>query len=108
MQLDGKVVMIKQIPVRHREGKIHKFLRAPQRVNDPRNRCVPLLDYFHVEQDPNWDFIVMPLLCNFNDVPFKTVSEVLSFMKQMLEVPNCIPGSNLSVLTLSFFSFVRA
>ncbi|TDL17193.1 hypothetical protein BD410DRAFT_581799 [Rickenella mellea] len=82
---DGTDVMLKRVAAESKELAIAQFLTSPERLRDPRNHCVPILDHFADERDPLVDFIAMPVLRMFDDPPFYTVGEVLEFIKQTLE-----------------------
>ena len=69
------------------EVRIAMMLSSPEALKDPMNHCVPILDYFGDLTTPGPDFIVMPLLRVFYVPDFETVTEILDFVKQTLEVP---------------------
>ncbi|TDL14646.1 hypothetical protein BD410DRAFT_817149 [Rickenella mellea] len=52
---------------------------------DSRNHCVPILDDFALDSEPELHIIVLPHLRPFDDPRFETVSEVLNFIEQTLE-----------------------
>ncbi len=58
--------------------------QTPERRSNPRNHAVPLLD--SLVGDKTYDFLIMPLLREFNDPPFVYVEEVVDFVRQTLEV----------------------
>lgn len=67
--------------------------------DDPRNHCVPILDSFIDEMEPDTEFIVMPMLRKFDSPCFGTVIEVFDFVRQLLEVSTY--SSDLSILRLA-------
>lgn len=68
------------------ETSIASYLYSEALRDDPRNHCVPILDNFEDEMETDTEFIVMPLLQNFDSPPFDTVLEAFDFVRQMLEV----------------------
>lgn len=87
-QSDKKTVAIKRIRRNKKppEADIALYLTTPEMLQDPTNHCVPIWDRFSDDAEPQYEFIVMPLLRRFDDPPFVVVSEVVEFMKQTLEV----------------------
>ena len=80
---DGSDVMIKRISKGSHEKSIALFLSSEE---DENNHCVPILDTFEDEAEDDVEFIVMPLLRNFDDPPFYRVTEAVDFMRQTLKV----------------------
>lgn len=62
------------------------MLSTPERLQDARNHCVPILDYIEGDEGENISFLVMPLLRKFDDPPFYFVEEIVDFVRQTLEV----------------------
>ncbi len=85
---DAKKVMLKKVVRNLPEVTIAQSLTTPERLQDPRNHCVPILDQFRDDSDMATAFIVMPLLREFWDPSFVFVSEVIDFVKQTLEASN--------------------
>lgn len=84
---DGKVVAIKQVGHSSHEIEIAEMLSTRESLlQDPMNHCVPILDHFSDPEEPNVDYIIMPLLLPFDNPAFYDISEILNFMFQMLEV----------------------
>ena len=83
---DGKRVFLKRINTLSREIDIHRFMSEPEKLKDPRNHTVPLLDVFADEDDPSFSYLVMPLLRPHWYPEFSSVDEVLEFMSQLFEV----------------------
>lgn len=77
---------IKWVRADKTEATIARMLSQPERLEDPTNHCIPILDFFIDDVDSDIGFLVMPLLRRFNDPPFFYVDEVVDFMKQTLEV----------------------
>lgn len=84
--MDGITVAIKRINAIGMEQEIASFLTTQDKLQDPQNHVVPILDHFVDEIDPKLRYIVMPLLRPFDDPPFYAVIEVIDFMQQILEV----------------------
>ncbi|KAF9238764.1 kinase-like domain-containing protein [Melanogaster broomeanus] len=55
------------------------------KIADPANHCVPVIDHFEDDEEPNIHYIVMPLLRPCLDPEFATIAEVLDFMRQVLQ-----------------------
>lgn len=93
---DGLTVAIKQVKAGSEEISINKLLSTEERLKDPQNHAVPLLDSFTDDKDSNVAFLVMPLLRNFDDPPFSAVQEVIDFVRQTLQVGPCLYLASLS------------
>ena len=87
---DNSVVIIKEVKANSGEIRLGKYLSEPELREDEDNHCVPILDDFHDEGEPDMDFFVMPLLRPFDDPPFYSVKEVADFMEQTLRVRKTI------------------
>lgn len=85
---DGQAVFIKRIDSRtHRdEVRIASRLGSPESQKDERNHCVPILAVFSDDEDPCYQYIVMPVLRPFNEPDFTSFGEVVDFVNQTLEV----------------------
>jgi len=81
----GERVAIKKIKKTSNEVQVLRFLTSAQKLEDRNNHCVPLYDYFFDNDEPDFDFIVMPLLVPFDNPPFYSVEEVMDFVSQTLE-----------------------
>lgn len=55
-------------------------------VNISENHCCPILDVFRDSEDEGYEYVVLPVLRDFNDPPFYAVVEVLELVRQTLEV----------------------
>ena len=82
---DGSLVIVKKIAKGSREKAVAQYMSS---FDDQRNHCVPILDTFVDDADDDIEFLVMPVLRRFNDPPFRSVNEVVDFMRQTLEVGN--------------------
>lgn len=80
----GKTVFLKAVDKSSAETCIASYLSSEELRDDPRNHCVPILDSFEDEMEPNTEFIVM--LRKFDSPCFGTVIEVFNFVRQLLEV----------------------
>jgi hypothetical protein len=90
---DHVTVALKRTTPSDPEAEIACLLSSQALRSDSRNHCVPILDVFTVthtsnifHQEFNWTILVMPLLRKFDDPPFETVGDCVSFGQQMLEV----------------------
>ena len=68
------------------EIEISQMLSSNGRLEDPMNHCVPIYDFIQGSPNDTYDFLVMPLLREFDDPPFYAVEEVVDFVRQTLEV----------------------
>ena len=99
---DNTFVTIKRIKARSTELDIYRYLSSEERSRDIDNYCVPILEDFPDDTDPDTHFIVMPLLRRCNNPDFSFVDEVLDFMKQTLKVntrPIFLPITILTIPT---------
>ena len=53
---------------------------------DAANHCVPILDSFVDDLQPDVSYIVMPFLRSIDDPPFETVEDIVHFADQAFEV----------------------
>ena len=83
---DNKLVYLKRISRDSTEVQIAKFFSTEDRMRDPRNHCAPVLEYFEDEKLPEYGIIVTPLYRAFNKPDFRSIYEVLEFIRQTLEV----------------------
>ena len=84
-------VLIKAIPSWTNESNIACMFSFEEKVDDPRNHCVPVMDVFASPTESQLLFLVMPLLRAFNDPPFAAVEEVVDFVDQILQVRCTLP-----------------
>ncbi|THG96233.1 hypothetical protein EW026_g5568 [Hermanssonia centrifuga] len=61
------------------------MLSSSRFSEDPRNHCVPILDYFVDEDDTSISYMVMPFLRLTNNPPFETVNDIIDFGNQLLQ-----------------------
>ncbi|ELU36548.1 Pkinase domain-containing protein [Rhizoctonia solani AG-1 IA] len=59
---------------------LHDLLKG-----DPANHVVPCLDTFPIPGDELDHFIVMPLLGQYDEIPFKRIPEIHDLLKQLFE-----------------------
>ncbi|KAL5492968.1 hypothetical protein ACEPAI_4416 [Sanghuangporus weigelae] len=83
--LDGRRVFLKRVVTRGREFSILRYLSDEEKLRDPHNHTVPLLDAFLDDENEKYTFIVLPLLHPYFHPDFFSVDEVLDFMRQLLE-----------------------
>ncbi|KZT29119.1 hypothetical protein NEOLEDRAFT_1128691 [Neolentinus lepideus HHB14362 ss-1] len=84
---DGVIVALKRIsnvyePEEREFGVL--FSSEPFR-DDPQNHCVPIYEVLDVPADDEIQIIVMPFLRIWDDPPFDTFGEVVSFIQQSVE-----------------------
>ena len=98
----GKNVFIKRVDRRTHphEIKIASCLGSAESHRDRRNHCVPILTVFSDDQDPWYQYIVMPILRPFNEPNFTSFGEVADFVNQTLEV-RLFAISSFSMLNVS-------
>ncbi|EIW62127.1 uncharacterized protein TRAVEDRAFT_27493 [Trametes versicolor FP-101664 SS1] len=82
---DGKLVMLKAIPSTSTEVDICRYFSSEPLCNDPRNRCIPLLDVLSHPDDPDVCIMVMPYLRNIDQPLFDTVEDILECGAQILD-----------------------
>ena len=82
---DNAQVAIKKLRKGSRELEIARYLDSGELRKDKRNITVPILDVFS-EENSTMEFMVMPLLKQFDYPSFSSVDEVIEFMKQTLQV----------------------
>ena len=82
---DNRLVYIKQVATHGEELCIITYLSRHSLENN-RSHCVPLLDSFPDDKDPNLSYIVMPFLRPVDNPPFGTVGDILTFTEELLEV----------------------
>ena len=88
---DDRMVMIKRLrkSIHPEEIDIAVYLSSPPLALDSRNHCCPLLEVLHDPYDTDLQYIVMPLLRNFQDPKFVTVGEAVEFFRQAFEASVC-------------------
>lgn len=87
-QSDGALVTLKTIDITIHpfEVEIGRFLSSEKLAQDPRSRCVRIIDVLQDPDDPKTSIIVMPLLKPFSEPAFQTIGESVAFFKQAIEV----------------------
>lgn len=100
---DGKDVFIKRIDCRTHSNELNIISRLGSSKNrgDKRNHCVPILAVFSDEQDPWYQYIVMPVLRPFYEPNFTTFGEVIDFVNQTLKA-SFFPLLHAFILTITF------
>lgn len=83
---DSKLVMMKVVPSTSTELDINRYLSSEPLREDPRNRCIPLLDVLSHPNDPDMSIMVMPYLRGIDDPAFDTVEDILDCGEQILDV----------------------
>lgn len=78
--------MIKSVRTWTEELPIAQYLTSPERMSDPRNRSVPVLDVIMVPGDDECVLMVMPMLLRFDILPFRKLGEFAEAIHQLLQV----------------------
>ncbi|CAE6438326.1 unnamed protein product [Rhizoctonia solani] len=91
---DGSQVMIKTLVPKQGEGEdelavLQLFSKPPLKEN-PANHVVPCLDTFPIPGKESGHFVVMPLLGQYDELPFKRIPEVHDFLQQLFEASTMI------------------
>ncbi|CEL61116.1 hypothetical protein RSOLAG1IB_09767 [Rhizoctonia solani AG-1 IB] len=86
---DDLQVIIKMLVPRQGEGQselaVLEYFSSPELKGHPDNHVVRLLDSFPIPGKESGHFIVMPLLGEFRDPPFKTIAEIHDFLQQIFK-----------------------
>lgn len=82
---DGQPVYLKTIEADSEESRIALSFSEGESKDHPNNHCVPILDLFADEHDPNTSLLVMPRMREFDDPPFEYVQDVVDVVDQLLE-----------------------
>ncbi|KAJ1300218.1 hypothetical protein OPQ81_011963 [Rhizoctonia solani] len=86
---DGQQVMIKMnVPSRtdsegENEFALLQHFSTPPLRNNPYNHVVPCLDSFPIPNVSGGNFIVMPLLRRYKDIPFYNLAELHDLLRQL-------------------------
>ncbi|OCB91918.1 hypothetical protein A7U60_g786 [Sanghuangporus baumii] len=72
--------------------KSSRYLSDEEKLRDPHNHTVPVLDAFLDDENEKYTFIVPPLLHPYFHPDFFSVDEVLNFTRQLLEVVSMLQG----------------
>ncbi|KAJ3517227.1 hypothetical protein NLJ89_g636 [Agrocybe chaxingu] len=86
--VDGARVMFKRVRLSEYpdEVEIAQTLSSEQYTSDPRNHSVPFLEVLEVPGLDDTRILVMPLLYPYNYPVFKTIGEVIDYLRQIIEV----------------------
>jgi hypothetical protein len=76
-------------------------LSSPALRDDPRNHTVPLLDVIPLPADDDWALLVMPVLLEFQILPFRRLGEFCEAAFQYIEVRMTIGPAGKKSLRLS-------
>ncbi|PSR84479.1 hypothetical protein PHLCEN_2v5437, partial [Hermanssonia centrifuga] len=82
---DGRLVYVKRVKTGDTESTIARMLSSSRFSEDPRNHCVPILDYFVDEDDTSVAYMVMPFLRLTNNPPFETVNDIIDYGNQIIQ-----------------------
>ncbi len=104
---DGKLVYVKRVKTGDLESTIAIMLSSSDLLSDPRNHCVPILDYFQDQSNAAISYLVMPFLRLSNDPPFETVEDIVDFINQMIEVCVVVHFSRTSLMPSQGLVFIH-
>lgn len=82
----GAKVMLKRVHLWSQELNLSLYLSTKPRTDDPRNRCVPILDVIVPPANEDFAIMVMPLLFSHSILPFRRVGELFEMSVQLAEV----------------------
>jgi hypothetical protein len=80
---DSTKVVLKRVQTFREELAIGQHLSS---FSDPKNSCVPILDAMSLPGTDDEAIIVMPLLYDFEYLPFRRLGEVTEAFHQFLQV----------------------
>ncbi|KAG8918896.1 hypothetical protein FRC01_001590 [Tulasnella sp. 417] len=83
---DGKPVFLKLAPKSSPEINIGRIIASKELLQDPRNRCAPLLDVLDDPVNPEGVILVFPLLRRLDHPMPTTIGEFVPMVQQTLEV----------------------
>ncbi len=83
---DGLSVFIKRVGEDSGETEIQQYLSFGEKKDNPQNHCCPILEVFRDSEDKDYEYIVLPVLRDFDKPPFHAIVEMLDFVQQTLEV----------------------
>ncbi|RDB27806.1 hypothetical protein Hypma_002176 [Hypsizygus marmoreus] len=75
-------------------------------MSDPRNRGTPILDDILLPDEDSHPLIVMPLLLNFNRLPFRRVGEFAEAMQQYLQGLEFMHAHNVAHRDVCYFNLM--
>ncbi len=105
---DGKLVYVKRVATGDTESQIIMKFSSPASRLDPRNHCVPVLDYFTDDEDSSISYIVMPFLRPVEYPPLETINDVAVFVSQLMEVCKQLPMTMGDYVLMILFELYRA
>ncbi|KAF9475438.1 hypothetical protein BDN70DRAFT_883694 [Pholiota conissans] len=82
---DNQKVVFKKVATKRHELPIAVHLSSPALRNDPRNHAVPILDVIPIPADDDWALLVMPMLLEFQKLPFRRLGEFCEAALQYLQ-----------------------
>ena len=84
---DNAYVYIKVVRTDSAELCLLQFLNREELRDDPMNHCVPLLDVFQDDEDPDLSYMVMPFLHPIMHLPqCEFIADAMAVIDQLLEV----------------------
>ncbi|CAE6455888.1 unnamed protein product [Rhizoctonia solani] len=86
---DEAQVMVKMLIPKQGEGEdevaVLRYFSSPPLKDNMANHVVPCLDTFPIPGTEHGHFVVMPLLRQYDDLPFHSIAEVHDFLQQIFE-----------------------
>jgi len=82
---DGLLVYVKQTRTEGHELRFMAMLSEEKLRSDPKNHCIPLLDFFPDDVDPTFTYMVMPFVRRLDSPMFEDVNQFIVFVDQILE-----------------------
>lgn len=83
---DNRHVVLKKLDASSEEIRIAQYLSSKTLSSDLRNHTVPILETIYDPSDKKMAFIVMPILLQMDDLPFRRVGEFAEAVHQYLTV----------------------
>lgn len=85
---DGAQIILKKLrssPTSKKEIELYQFFSNADRISDPKNHCVQVLDVLSLPEE-KLEFVVFPFLSYWDQPRFETIGEAVEFFRQMFEV----------------------
>ncbi|KAG6834100.1 hypothetical protein H0H93_011944 [Arthromyces matolae] len=83
---DNLHVILKKVKTSSEELQIAQFLSSPDVSSDPRNHSVPIFEVIHHPEEEDLSFLVMPVLLQIDELPFRRMGEFAEAVRQYLTV----------------------
>ncbi|KIM39288.1 hypothetical protein M413DRAFT_447232 [Hebeloma cylindrosporum] len=103
---DSLKVVIRQVPTHTDELPLLALLSSPELQADPRNCTVPILDVIILPGNDELALIVMPMLRDFGDLPFRRVGEVVEMFEQLVHFLAFLHEQNIAHMDFCWFNIM--